>query len=212
MPPLKQTLKYRAAIFRERHLQPFVFIHINKTGGSSVEKALGARFEHKTAQEKITMLGRNAWDRKFTFCIVRNPWDRAVSLFHYRKMTDQTGLADTEMGFQTWLRQTLQDQDPAFYDKPRMFMPQRDWIADDNGQILVDYTMRFENLHRSFEEVARRLGKDVRLPHLKKSKRRDYRTYYDAATIDLVAEFYAVDLEAFGYTFDGVSEASISNA
>ncbi|MEO0741389.1 MAG: sulfotransferase, partial [Bacteroidota bacterium] len=78
--------------------------------------------------------------------------------------------------------------------------------------LLVDYTMRFENLHKSFEEVARRLGKDVQLPHLKKSKRRDYRTYYDDATIDLVADFYAVDLEAFGYTFEGVTEASATNA
>ncbi|MEM8610310.1 MAG: sulfotransferase family 2 domain-containing protein, partial [Myxococcota bacterium] len=118
----------------------------------------------------------------------------------------QTGLADTEMGFQTWLRQTLQDQDQAFYDKPRMFMPQRDWIADNDGQLLVDYTMRFENLHQSFEEVARRLGKDVQLPHLKKSKRRDYRTYYDTATIELIADFYAVDLDAFGYAFEGQVE------
>jgi len=35
----------------------FLFIHINKTGGSSIEQALKIPQEHATAAEKIAELG-----------------------------------------------------------------------------------------------------------------------------------------------------------
>jgi len=38
--------------FRSRYIDNFVFIHINKTGGSSIEKTLKLFHEHKTALEK----------------------------------------------------------------------------------------------------------------------------------------------------------------
>ena len=60
----------------------FVFIHINKTGGSSIELALGYSPEHKTAVVKRKELGKGAWKKLFSFTIVRNPWDRAVSHYH----------------------------------------------------------------------------------------------------------------------------------
>ena len=52
---------------RERYTRAYVFIHINKTGGSSIEKALGITLDHSTALEKYQQLGSTAWQRKFTF-------------------------------------------------------------------------------------------------------------------------------------------------
>lgn len=60
-------LRQRYYAFRRVYLDPFVFIHINKTGGSSISTALRLPIEHKTAAEKIAQIGARRWDRRFTF-------------------------------------------------------------------------------------------------------------------------------------------------
>lgn len=186
---------------RERHLRPYVFIHINKTGGSSIEKALGIGLDHSTALEKYRQLGERAWRRKFTFTVVRNPWDKVVSHYHYRLRTNQTGLADKPIPFDEWLQRCYIDRDPRYYDQPRMFMPQRRWLVDENDGLLVEFIGRFENLQADFKAITRRLGVQAELGHAKPSSRGSYRDYYDAASEALVREYFAEDLALFGYEF-----------
>ena len=186
---------------RYRYVYPFVFIHINKTGGSSIEEALRIPFEHKTAREKIAEIGRRTWERKTTFAVVRNPWDKVVSHFHYRVQTNQTGIADEGIGFADWVRAAYGDHDPRYYDTPIMFSPQRDWIVDEEGDVAVDRILRFESLEADFAALMSDIGRDVTLPHLKASKRRDFREYYDESAVEIVARVFAPDLELFGYDF-----------
>ncbi len=186
---------------RERYLRPYVFIHINKTGGSSIEKALGIGLDHSTALEKYRQLGERAWRRKFTFTVVRNPWDKVVSHYHYRVRTNQTGLGDSPIPFGDWLRRCYIDRDPRYYDQPRMFMPQRQWLVDEHDELLVEFIGRFENLQEDFRTIATRLGARAQLGHAKPSSRGDYRDYYDAEGEALVREQFAEDLALFGYEF-----------
>lgn len=120
----KRTLR-----FARRLLSDVEFIHINKTGGSSVEEALGLPFRHQTAAEALAVIGRRRWDRRLTFSVVRNPWDRAVSQYHFRVRTGQTGLDESGISFTEWLRLVHVERDPAYRDVPRMFMPQLDWLT-----------------------------------------------------------------------------------
>ena len=90
MKRLKQNLRLQ----KQKYLQKFVFIHINKTAGSSIEKALKLRFEHKTALEKRAEIGPELFAEKFVFAFVRNPWDKVVSHYHYRVRTNQNGFGD----------------------------------------------------------------------------------------------------------------------
>jgi chondroitin 4-sulfotransferase 11 len=186
---------------QHQYLDNFVFIHINKTGGSSVEKALKIPFEHKTALEKIDELGYDNWLKKFTFTVVRNPWDKVVSHYQYRVQTNQTDLGGNSLGFKDWLRLAYGEKNPLYYDKPKMFMPQSDWISDQEGRILVDHVCRFENLSDDFDYVCKKLKKSVKLPHLKASKRGCYRDYYDDAAAEIVAHYFSNDIEQFGYRF-----------
>mgnify|MGYP001825085168 FL=1 len=186
---------------RERYLRPYVFIHINKTGGSSIEKALDIGLDHSTALEKYRQLGATAWGRKFTFTIVRNPWDKVVSHYHYRVRTNQTGLGDQRMPFDEWLQRCYVDKDPRYYDQPRMFMPQRQWLIDDGGELLVEFIGRFENLAEDFERICQRLSVTAELGHAKPSGRGSYRDYYTDDARNLVGEVFAEDIELFGYEF-----------
>lgn len=193
--------RYWNRTLRERYTRPYVFIHINKTGGSSIEKALGITLDHSTALEKYRQLGGAAWQRKFTFAIVRNPWDKVVSHYHYRVKTNQSGLAERDLPFRDWLRRCYVDRDPAYYDQPRMFMPQRQWLVDENDNMLVEFIGRFETLQQDFDRICERLALDARLGHAKPSSRGSYRDYYDDESRELVAESFAEDLETFDYQF-----------
>jgi len=186
---------------RERYLRPFVFIHINKTGGSSVGRALGIGLDHSTALEKYRQLGAAAWERKFTFTLVRNPWDKVVSHYHYRVETGQTRLDDTPVSFDEWLRLCYVERDPRYRDQPRMFMPQRQWLVNEEGELMVEFIGRFENLAEDFGRICQRLSIEAELGHAKPSSRGHYRDYYDTASRELVAEVFAEDLELFGYRF-----------
>ena len=193
----KQLLRLQKQIYFDK----FIFIHINKTAGSSVEKALRLPFEHKTALEKIDEIGRHNWDQKLTFTIVRNPWDKVVSHYHYRVKTNQTDLGVNTLEFNEWVKRAYGNKDSFYYDNPKMFMPQLDWISDENGVILVDEIIHFEKLDTEFTAVLEKIGKRKKLPHVKKSNRSNYRDYYNDETIEIVKVWFDPDIKEFNYTY-----------
>ncbi|MGB6167273.1 MAG: sulfotransferase family 2 domain-containing protein [Geitlerinemataceae cyanobacterium] len=178
-----------------------VFIHINKTGGSSIGVALGLKWEHKTAIEKIEEIGRKQWDKKLTFAWVRNPWDKVVSHYCYRVKTNQTNLAVNPIEFPDWVKLSYGEKNPEYYDKPKMFMPQSDWITDVSGEVLVDFVGRFENFERDFQKVCDRLKYKAKLPHKKKSERGEYQSYYDRESRKIIEKWFCEDIDRFGYKF-----------
>ena len=81
---------------------PFFFIHINKTGGSSLitmlndhckEEYFREKWEtnngynhrsfHSTAHSYIERHGRAVWDEAYSFAVVRHPLARQVSNFFF---------------------------------------------------------------------------------------------------------------------------------
>ncbi|MEA1988675.1 MAG: sulfotransferase family 2 domain-containing protein, partial [Pseudomonadota bacterium] len=91
---VKRKVKRKVNSIRHLHFDKFVFIHIGKTGGTSVEKILNIPHEHKIALDKMQEIGIDKWNSKLKFAIVRNPWDKVVSHYHYRVKTNQTQLRD----------------------------------------------------------------------------------------------------------------------
>lgn len=178
-----------------------VFIHINKTGGSSVKNALKLPRGHRTALEEIQNIGREEWDKRFTFAFVRNPWEKVVSHYHFRVKTNRTNLAEKKISFKKWVKLTYGEQDPHYYNNPKMFQPQIKWVSDEQGNILVDQIYRFEKLNEHFDELCRQLNIKAKLPYLKKSKHVHYSTYYDDESRQIIEEWFAEDIEKFEYTF-----------
>lgn len=156
---------------------------------------------HATAQEIRAHISGDQWGKAFKFAYVRNPWDKVVSHFHYRVQTNQTGLSEGNISFNEWVKRTYGNKDPAFYDKPRFFMPQLDWISDKSGSLIVDHVGRYENLDQDFSDVCRILEIDKKLPHVRRSSHKHYRDYYSDEAKEIIHNWFMKDIEMFGYQF-----------
>lgn len=204
------------------HARHCIFVHIPKTGGTSIEDAIWPKprrgedlwmgfiapgrnkyqtggLQHLLARQIRIEVGGDVFTRYFKFSIIRNPWDRVISQYSYLKQ-----------------RPDLQDYFGVKADAPLaqylaaisrsdhvQVMPQLNFLRDGNGTMLVDLIGRFETLAQDAREIFRRIGiDDAVMPHEAKSDRRSgYRDYYDDETRERVTELYAEDIAHFGYAF-----------
>ena len=183
---------------------PFIFIHINKTAGTSIGKAIGLPVKHHlTATEIIARIGLDKWNTAYKFTVVRNPWDKVVSHYEYRRKKNKTEIASRNIPFSEWVKMTYgEDKNTFYYNNPRSFQPQADWLKDSQGIISMDYVIRFESINEDFNHVKSVIGLDAALPHLNASARAGYQSYYDDETRDIVAHWFREDIDEFGYSFD----------
>lgn len=184
-----------------------IFIHIPKTGGTSVSNSLSLRRSmggrHMTAIQTRDMYGQEIFDNAWKFTFIRNPWDRMVSVFHYYKhgleqenKQIRQGLANVEFD------EFLKEHKTLFQWSKSLFKNQLDWITDNKGNVMVDYIARFENYAKESEFILERSGIGTSVRHDRKSKRdSDYKTYYTNETKDIVAKIYNKDIEFFNYDF-----------
>jgi hypothetical protein len=90
---------------------------------------------------------------------------------------------------------------------------QLDYITDENGEIIVDFVGKYENLSHDISTVLKALRLENRpLPHVNKSEHKHYSEYYTEETKDLVAVRYSRDINFFGYKFDGLPQQTTSKA
>lgn len=196
------------------HKHKFIFIHIPKCAGSSIESFFGYNLwdkkkfpsnfysydlalgkdpytnkylQHLTINE-IREMKNSAINDYFSFSFVRNPWSRHLSDFFFfgnRKKCD----------FKNFLL------NPPKVDLSHA-IPQFDFVYSSSGQLLVDFVGKFENLQEDFNTVCDKIGiPQQQLPYKNKSKHKHYTEYYDDETREIVAEKYAKDIEYFGYKF-----------
>jgi len=210
----------------------FLFVHIAKTGGTSVRAALaryrrrepayavwflasrlsrasghrlGIKFpRHAKAIAAQEMLPQPFFDALFKFAFVRNPWDLQVSSWHHLRR-ERPHLVSHVPDFDAFLQWKLDPQRPYQYHVDTSILLQTDYISDLHGNFIVDFIGHYENLADDFAHVCRRLDLPVpALPHKRRAgdRNQDYRTYYSDATAELVARHFAPDIERLGYRFD----------
>lgn len=196
----------------------FLFVHIPKTGGNSVQQVLrdysedrlvctapfqdgverfglrNDRFnlqKHSPLRDYRRELGESLFRPLFKFCCVRNPWERAISFYF-----------SPHRGPMTWSRD-------AFIDLIPGLVPSAAFVALDEPEASkaspfgnVDFVMRFERLNEDFRRVCDRVGIPVQeLPVRNKSSRQHFSQYYDRELRDLVARQFQHEIEYFGYEF-----------
>lgn len=200
----------------------FIFIHIPRTGGSTITAALPGDnhrergFDHWHIDATYLKNKISNFDEYFTFSFVRNPWDRLYSEYSYNKRyIEKLKLRDTyipngvnffeECDFKTWLldRKTWQAWDKQKYYKPIQLQTQLGYLSVD-GKVVISKFAKFENLQTEYKDICDILKlMPVSLKKLEPSKIRvaDYRQAYDQEMIDFVHEKHIEDVTFFDYSF-----------
>jgi len=201
---LQKILHLKPSPLKQGDNGSYIFIHINKTAGTSIGRAIGLPVkDHLTAKEIIARVGKQNWDAAYKFTVVRNPWDKVVSLYEYRRKKNKTQIASRGITFGEWVKLTHgQNRNSFYYDNVKSFQTQLEWLKDDESITAIDFVARFETLHTDFEQIRDAIGIKADLPHLNASSRKNYRDYYNDETREIIARWYHEDIEAFTYTFD----------
>lgn len=202
---IKKERKREGSAISQLDKHKCIFIHIPKTGGTSIARSfIGENVGHYEWYLLKKVFGKD-YDSYFKFAIVRNPWDRVVSAYHYYqsdKITDankiwaqQSGIL--ELDFENFIRDALENAMDYHH-----FKTQCSFIMDNNGKSMVDYVGRFEDLEEAAREVFSQIKINTQLEHFNKSQRKkDYRSYYNETTKSIIGRLYEEDIAAFSYSF-----------
>lgn len=208
----------------------YIFIHIPKTGGTSMALALenraarddimlgntpkavkrrgrvkgitarGRLWKHSMLADLDGLVSQDAVARARVFTLVRNPWDRLVSYYH-------------------WLQRQNFDHDAVkiakayrfngFLNHPKIITsiranPYGRYVTGIDGQERCDLFLRLEHLAQDLRQLEDLIGlKLTPFPHENRSRSgREYQRYYSALDRQLVEDIAGVDIERFGYQFE----------
>lgn len=212
------------------HGRSYIFVHIPKTGGTSLALALEAKamkddiligdtpkaqrrrkrvkdlqtsgrlWKHSKLVDIYGAVDQTQIEQYFVFTLVRNPWDRMVSYYHWLRGQgfDHPAVHLAQASdFTTFLndagtRASLRHDGAARY------------VSDRNGVDRCNLYLRLEHLNADMARLEDGIGVLFPVPpHENKSTRGAYQGYYSDADQALVGELFAEDVERFGYHFDG---------
>ncbi len=199
------------------------FVDIPRTSSTSIRAELGRRHgpayakanvfepdarapqifeDHIPARDMRWFLGPDLWDGIFTFTVVRNPWDRAFSLYHYMRKAENI---PQDWSFDRYMHELdVSDGSEHPFDYHGVRLAAADYILDDDGTVLVDWIVRFEDRAAGLREVASRLEMpELGQLHLQRAKAKDlaYRDHYTPEARRIVEDWFAKDITLFGYDF-----------
>lgn len=210
----------------------YIFVHIPKTGGTSMALALEARamkddimlgdtpkavkrrkrmknvpaagrlWKHSTLADIEGVVTRDEIAQMFCFALVRNPWDRVVSYYHWLRdqsfdhpmvrLAQQTGFADFL-------------ETPALQDSLTN-APYGSYLQDGAGVDRANLFIRLEHFAQDAEPLFDHLGFRVELPVENASDRAaSYEEYYTDDLAQIVARICSDDISRFGYGFGRAS-------
>jgi hypothetical protein len=200
------------------HDKQLILVHVPKTGGQSIHDALGIgkeksdlygfhdgkEWSHFTAAQILDEVGPETFNSYLKIAVVRNPFDRLVSEYHFKKHGRDTRFIPINRGGINipfdWFIEELELSFDLVREYPQRvtnhFYPQVDFIYD-NDKLMVDKVFRFEDFDKVAKFVKENYGVDV--PHINKSDHEEYQTYYDKNTKRIVERLYHEDFEKLGY-------------
>ena len=208
----------------------FLFIHIPKTGGNSIQNILRSysddkivtfgkhqdgfeRFEvendkygtykHSTLSQYHKKLDRHTFNNLYKFSVIRNPWDRCVSSF----FSPHRGKKDWDRDkFKDFIQGVRTARDYIRIDTITEKIENKLHIKVHTRNKPLDkdinFLIRFESLNEDFKKVCKNIDIPFKeLPHRNKSSREHYSKYYDDGLIEIVRNKFSDEIDFGKYVF-----------
>tara|TARA_Y100000780_G_scaffold153585_1_gene138335 strand:- start:2051 stop:2671 length:621 start_codon:yes stop_codon:yes gene_type:complete len=193
-----------------------IFIHIPKTGGTSIEFNFdfklssynSKKFKYWGIENKKCMqhylwndykeLEPDKWKFYYKFSVVRDPYKKIISAYKWNPIFGR----NKKKTFKEFLEKTNEIienneySDNAYYDQ---IMPQYKFIFDENNNLMVDKVFKLETLNEKFNSFLDERGADIdKLVHINKTKKRE-EIILDKDDIKIINKLYKKDFELLGY-------------
>ncbi len=132
----------------------------------------------------------------FKFCFVRDPYERAVSLYRYLIKDERFEKPPTFLEF-CHLLQTETIEPVGLYNYLGLSQcnPQVRWLDG----LSMDFIGRYETLEVDFKTLAEKFGITGPLPDLNRAFSQDVGDYYCAESKAIIETVYKEDFESLGY-------------
>lgn len=197
------------------------FIDIPRTSSSSIRVDLARRFGEVYAKKNVLgaacgtaifrshvpawlmrdFIGAEAWSRLFTFSIVRNPWNRIRSLYHFRQFRGNIPGWWSLSDYVHALRDADADTPLFAFDGFRHGCV--DYLTDEQSHSLVKRTIRYEEREAALERLGRELDcADLGRQVVQEASPAtlDGTASFDSETAAIIGERYRADVETYGYS------------
>lgn len=162
-----------------------------------------------------------------TFCIIRNPWDRMHSFYHYilqylpalietskknnknpdhiqwhKKMYEEA----LNMSFSDWILNGQYTHHMEFEYNPHVLpaqiKSQFDFITDFEGNVMVDHIFKMETLDETlFSFLDTHNIPYNSIAYIKQTNRKNYREEYTQEARDHVTKYFERDIDYFKYIY-----------
>lgn len=195
--------------------KPFAFIHIAKSGGSSITKTLAdyigePREKYRDGNTKFIRASAIPFyldepDNYFKFTVIRNPFSRVVSFYHYKQqIRHPPHNLSLDITFEDWI-----EKYKGYREIPHIHTS---LCMGKSGKPVVSYWLdfigRLETINNDWITICNKLKinpSDCPLIHDKKSEHKPYQEYYNDKTRKIIQDYFTTDLKLFHYSFEGLA-------
>jgi hypothetical protein len=200
-----------------------LFIHIPKTGGSSIKEYLSQKYSieccansfcgwnldkdiggdtylHFSLNTMLTFYKDNLiLENLKVISVVRNPYSKIISNIFYRKKICEQNIWNDDI--QKMIEIIITDNINSFLENQNWddnhHVPQYKFLCDEDEKLYDNVNIfKFENLKNDIEKFG---FTDFDININKTTKKHDYIYYLNANSINLINKIYKKDFELFGY-------------
>jgi hypothetical protein len=154
---------------------------------------------HASANYIKQTLGDDIFNEYTKFCVIRNPYDRMVSMYYWNVREQKHVNFKDYCNKIVEITNTNEELKNHWNNTSRLLL---------DGKPVCDFYIRYEHLKEDIITLLDKLGitdYDIdQLPYHKsgvRPKGKHYREYYDDETREIVYNLYKTEFDMFGYTF-----------